>query len=1743
MSETRQSRDKPQSKERLSGIDRIIMASATEQQQAASTSGEDEIEYMTLDSKKKSIIDILGSVNITEMKTLEFRSKDYPVEFMGDLFDIVYDIINDSSIVPKNRSKTYVFEDVGNKITAIHPRATVNQIEKHIKKIKEKMDLQRQKVVDYVIIKTKKSTTEGRVDAAVRELSEVMSSIESINSIPPEQLMQTFKLEEIINKSLEVKIYYFLQIFKYLSRLLSIPSVIPPPETPDDKKSPPVSPSVWNSYTNGQKEDIYKLIISVTKLLDNYEGKYEREYESEEHDSVSKIAIDTRNNLKRLKDYIIFDPMDVFIKFPDLLGRTNFDNYFSYEKIIKPHNHQIKMTNTIYNKINSGFFIAYTSPTGSGKTMSCVSIAKLIDSLNRKREYSTKPLKLVFACNSSIVKNQIGTYLLYSGSRHLETRRIEGFDSKKRKQEKELSDSFNARLENKVNAKMRSLRDKFILKTITEVLRAENFSHLEIKLREDDKKDVDKLIASYREKLEKNPQNMDKLTELTDSRRADLEKKLSETFEDRLLNIIKPELTQVIRDKLTQKDQDQLDSMRSYYFFKYRTAKRMRRMKQQKIAEQKKMEEELGTKYGPYYIFEKNIRDDIKEDIKNNYSHILEKEPNYFEFYLTAHSIVTDTESAVEIVKDLENTYDVILFFDEPTMGADQYGSEELSRNCKLLLSLPKRTILSSATIFNFDRENILYKSYKRQFGMETPPPPEMITGEAPKNGCLLKGYDQRAYPSFSTMQKKDELEKAITCLENNMFFNKTCTLKILFDLNKKMKGYKMPKKPTEDEDADEGEDESDNVLPHFPNLSNFFSKSKNWSHNKAVEKILVLLSNLKNEDDTIIKSICDYDYELVTSDIINIDNLFTQWSHIMHGTTLLTTTDAIALYEKIYPIIKETTNKFRLKVNSEEYFQKIDKIPNTKPKIINPKHVGIVKEFSKTNGDQYNKLADLLEVGIGVYSRSLNEDYLSIIEANLNDGNLVYLIGDDSIIYGADFSIHRVFIDEKFSNNHSIESLIQVIGRAGRNNLSSEVYIPKIVMCRIYEYIVNKHDEMRNESFNIETELFLLNNKNKKNKLLRSIKKNINDGTFFNKSQIDELNEINGELEEYLIKCLDKCISDFNTSIELSKQPNNCKELIAMMKDEFERMIHIFDKKHNDYLSNSLREYIALYQELINRKVRGIDIEEYSLILERYKNSLKELMPKEEEKPEVELTEEEQLNKERFDEQIRKNDEIKRKNDEFGLLLRKIQNIEDEITTIATMNDSLMKADLSQFVDSIEDKKILRYDLNDIIVKKKESEDALKLLKDDKRFISGDKLRDKKTQMEKLEREIIDKEEKIRNYRSVQEIAEDRRKMQKMSIEGELKKKSEEKQLIINKLELWEQNNLTPEEAAANKKKRADKEEKKQKEILRALIRELDAEQQNLESKIRESEAELSRIPQLDITLGTRLDELTRVISDIESQIVEIQKKPIVQQNRDLPALNMKKADKEKEIKKIQTLIQEQKNNEKKIISHREIIASIVSQKNVNDRKLQELKEQLLSPEEFLQEAQRKKQQERDLIRATLIKEIENHNSQLNDDDREMARLSGIVSKVIDSSDLERKISAKNAELLNIETQINGIVVKQRDKSISMDEFRKLVADKKTREAEKDTLKIEVQKLEKERMNLQEEVKNQQLAKQQLQFLQEKKSRLLSAKAEKERQLQQFDSQQGGRNIRKNNENSKFIMYGGIRVYNTNQMPRSISF
>ena len=63
--------------------------------------------------------------------------------------------------------------------------------------------------------------------------------------------------------------------------------------------------------------------------------------------------------------------------------------------------------------------------------------------------------------------------------------------------------------------------------------------------------------------------------------------------------------------------------------------------------------------------------------------------------------IITSPEIAYDILNDdpdCKNSESYMLFLDEPTVGADNYGSETLETNMKVLSVAPKRTILSSAT-------------------------------------------------------------------------------------------------------------------------------------------------------------------------------------------------------------------------------------------------------------------------------------------------------------------------------------------------------------------------------------------------------------------------------------------------------------------------------------------------------------------------------------------------------------------------------------------------------------------------------------------------------------------------------------------------------------------------------------------------------------------------------------------------------------------------------------------------------------------------------------------------------------------------------------------------------------------------------------------------------------------------------------------------------------------------------------
>ena len=134
-------------------------------------------------------------------------------------------------------------------------------------------------------------------------------------------------------------------------------------------------------------------------------------------------------------------------------------------------------------------------------------------------------------------------------------------------------------------------------------------------------------------------------------------------------------------------------------------------------------------------------------------------------------------------------------------------------------------------------------------------------------------------------------------------------------------------------------------------------------------------------------------------------------------------------------------------------------KINENKPKYKFPKHFQIgTEEFNKkfeTNCDffrDYNDIGKIIEknndisvpdelllllfCGIGIYSPSnklVNETYTSIVIELATQGKLAYVISDNNISYGTNYPFGKVIILDDFVNSHSVNTLFQLMGRAGR--------------------------------------------------------------------------------------------------------------------------------------------------------------------------------------------------------------------------------------------------------------------------------------------------------------------------------------------------------------------------------------------------------------------------------------------------------------------------------------------------------------------------------------------------------------------------------------------------------------------------------------------------------------------------------------------------------------------------------------
>lgn len=111
---------------------------------------------------------------------------------------------------------------------------------------------------------------------------------------------------------------------------------------------------------------------------------------------------------------------------------------------------------------------------------------------------------------------------------------------------------------------------------------------------------------------------------------------------------------------------------------------------------------------------------------------------------------------------------------------------------------------------------------------------------------------------------------------------------------------------------------------------------------------------------------------------------------------------------------------------------------------------------------DKFNvsdEILTLLFCGVGVYStidKSICPNYLKAVLEMASSGLLAYIIADVSICYGTNYPINNIIVTNEFAMQHSINTLFQLFGRAGRVGRSwiAAAYVSDLVARKLIDYV-----------------------------------------------------------------------------------------------------------------------------------------------------------------------------------------------------------------------------------------------------------------------------------------------------------------------------------------------------------------------------------------------------------------------------------------------------------------------------------------------------------------------------------------------------------------------------------------------------------------------------------------------------------------------------------------------------------------
>ncbi len=512
-------------------------------------------------------------------------------------------------------------------------------------------------------------------------------------------------------------------------------------------------------------------------------------------------------------------------------------------------------------------------------------------------------------------------------------------------------------------------------------------------------------------------------------------------------------------------------------------------------------------------------------------------------------AIVCSPEACYEIING-DSFKKYILFLDEPTIGADMKTSAA-KMNVRLMSNLPEISILSSATlpheIYPWIKDNHEIKYGPSEF--------VTIYSNKIHIGCEVKTFDGELVVPHLKSKNSEDLLTAIERISEIPFLGRAYTINVvknIYDLMRSENIEGLPDIPTlfkqiENLNTDTVREFAMTLLKLLATQPNKVIQrvcqtkiQSDTTKTFAVEK-----TRSDQEDDGF-----EWEEEPVqeVTNIVEFDKLGTTGGHKFMRQNLIATVNPVEFtYKNFKPLLDDVLAEIGSlrkiqqqvsqqvaiwqkqvdRIDKQEFVNELERAKETeelltsKPTLqfpakfqINTKehvrhyakktnlaidrtalrHEIIPSEIPFDTMAVQDELAILLMCGVGVYTPSfnLNPIYLATVLRYAEEGKLAYLISDASISYGTNYPINRVFITTDFSDKYSINTIFQLMSRAGRVGKSwiAEAYIDNECALRIINTTTSTEEDIETKNINQLYEDVVLENIAKDEKLIEELEK-----------------------------------------------------------------------------------------------------------------------------------------------------------------------------------------------------------------------------------------------------------------------------------------------------------------------------------------------------------------------------------------------------------------------------------------------------------------------------------------------------------------------------------------------------------------------------------------------------------------------------------------------------------------------------